>query len=75
MQIDRMADLDGASKYGSCIECTKRVTADKEAVKITFENGVSIMLCQECWIKMNGKLNRIGFEYIRERHVRDYGKN
>ena len=66
MQIERMADLDGASKYGSCTECKKSVTEDENAVKITFECGVSIMLCMECWVRMNGKLNRIGMEYVRE---------
>lgn len=67
MKIDRMTDLDGASKYGSCAECKNGVTADENALKITFESGVSIMLCMKCWVRMNGKLNRIGMDYVRKR--------
>lgn len=74
MKIDRMTDLDGASKYGSCTECKKSVTADENAVKITFECGVSIMLCMECWVRMNGKLNRIGMDYVRKR-LKEGGKD
>lgn len=67
MKIDGMTDLDGASKYGTCAECKNGVTADENALKITFESGVSIMLCMECWVRMNGKLNRIGMDYVRKR--------
>lgn len=35
MQIDQMADLWGASKYGSCTECAKGITADENAIKLT----------------------------------------
>ena len=53
MRIDQMADLWGASKYGSCTECAKGITADENAMKITFSSGVSIMLCEKCRKKLS----------------------
>ena len=64
MKIDRMADLDGASKYGTCAECKNGVTADENALKITFESGVSIMLCEKCWKKLTHILNEIDFNDV-----------
>ena len=59
MKISRMSELNGAGKYGSCSECTKNISSDDEALKITFECGSSIMLCRKCWTKLNVKLSRI----------------
>ena len=58
MQIDQMADLWGASKYGSCTECAKGITADENAMKITFSSGVSIMLCEKCRKKLSHVLDK-----------------
>ncbi len=57
MQIDKMADLLGASKYGSCAECAKGITADENAIKITF-SSVSIMLCEKCRKKLSHVLDK-----------------
>ena len=52
MKIAKMAKLDGASKYGSCMDCSKSIRSDQNALKITFDNDVSIMLCEKCWKKL-----------------------
>ena len=52
MKIAKMAKLDGASKYGSCMDCLKSIRSDSSSLKITFESDVSIMLCEKCWKKL-----------------------
>ena len=64
MMIDRMIDLDGASKYGTCAECKNGVTADENALKITLESGVSAMLYEKCWKKLTHILDEIDFNDV-----------
>lgn len=64
MQINQMVDLWGASKYGSCSECAKGITANEDAVKITFSSGVSIMLCEKCRKKLAHVLDEIDFNDV-----------
>lgn len=64
MRIDQMADLWGASKYGSCTECSKSIGSDQNALKITLESGVSVMLCEKCWKKLTHILDEIDFNDV-----------
>ena len=66
MHIDQMADLWGASKYGSCTECAKGITADENAMKITFSSGVSIMLCEKCRKKLSHVFDEIDFKCVED---------
>ena len=62
MKIDRMTDLDGASKYGTCAECKNGVTADENALKITLESGASVILCEKCWKKLTHILDGSSYQ-------------
>lgn len=64
MKIAKMAKLDGASKYGSCMDCSKSIRSDQKALKITFDNDVSIMLCEKCWKKLTHILDEIDFNDV-----------
>ena len=63
MKIVKMTKLDGASKYGSCMDCSKSIRSDQNALKITLESGVSVMLCEKCWKKLTHILDEIDFDY------------
>ena len=64
MKIAKMAKLDGASKYGSCMDCSKSIRLDQNALKITLESGVSVMLCEKCWKKLTHILDEIDFDDV-----------
>lgn len=64
MKIVKMAKLDGASKYGSCMDCSKSIRSDQNALKITLESGVSVMICEKCWKKLTHILDEIDFNDV-----------
>ena len=64
MKIVKMTKLDGASKYGSCMDCSKSIRSDQNALKITLESGVSVMLCEKCWKKLTHILDEIDFNDV-----------
>ena len=64
MKIVKMTKLDGASKYGSCMDCLKSIRSDKNALKITLESGVYVMLCEKCWKKLTHILDEIDFNDV-----------
>lgn len=47
MKVKYIKELQGASKYGTCIECGKG-TDEKEIIAISFEDGRTIHLCENC---------------------------
>ena len=64
MKIVKMTKLDGASKYGSCMDCLKSIRSDQNALKITLESGVSVMLGEKCWKKLTHILDEIDFNDV-----------
>lgn len=38
--------------------------SDQKALKITFDNDVSIMLCEKCWKKLTHILDEIDFNDV-----------
>lgn len=64
MKIVKMTKLDGASKYGTCMDCSKSIRSDQNALKITLESGVSVMLCEKCWKKLTHIFDEIDFNDV-----------
>jgi hypothetical protein len=64
MKIAKMAKLDGASKYGSCMDCSKSIRSDPSSLKITLESGASVILCEKCWKKLTHILDEIDFNDV-----------
>lgn len=64
MKIVKTTKLDGASKYGSCMDYSKSIRSDQNALKITLESGVSVMLCEKCWKKLTHILDEIDFNDV-----------
>ena len=59
MKIQRIKNLQGASKYDACIECDKDCYNEENLVRLTFESRnyeKSICLCPECLNRLIGFL-------------------
>lgn len=58
MKIQRIKNLQGTEKFGTCIECGKDSYCEKDLVRLNFGNihQVSVCLCPRCLNRLIGNL-------------------
>lgn len=61
--MERLKDLEGASRYGSCNSCRVLSVEDDSLIRIKISDGdgkyQSICLCKKCAKKLLGRLENI----------------
>ena len=58
MKIEKLSECQNASKYGTCSECGISESEIHNLYRLRF-NGVSICLCQDCFVKTRQALNNV----------------
>ena len=48
MKLEKLCNLKGAIRFGSCNDCNKSSKDDINMVRITFESSTSVCLCNKC---------------------------
>lgn len=58
MKIQRIKELQGAEKFGTCIECGKDSYVDADLIRIQLgsTHKMSACLCPECLNRLIGEL-------------------
>ena len=50
MEIKKLSDYKGASRFGNCTECGEMESDTHRLYRLQF-NGVSVCLCPSCFVK------------------------
>ena len=58
MEIKKLSDYKGASRFGNCTECGEMESDMHRLYRLQF-SGVSICLCLDCFIKVKAKINDV----------------
>lgn len=56
MQIKKLTEYKGASRFGSCIECGEAESDTHRLYRLQF-TGISICLCPDCFRRVRAKMN------------------
>ena len=58
MEIKKLTDYKGASRFGNCTECGEMESDAHRLYRLQF-NGVSICLCPLCFMKTSVAMNNV----------------
>ena len=58
MNIIKLTECKGASRFGNCIECGELESDTHRLYRLQFK-GVSICLCPDCFRKTRAKMNDV----------------
>lgn len=61
MEIKKLSDYTGASRFGNCTECGEMESDTHRLYRLQF-NGVSICLCPSCFTKTRIAMNNVTIE-------------
>lgn len=61
MEIKKLSDYKGASRFGNCTECGEMESDTHRLYRLQFR-GVSICLCPDCFRKTRAKMNGVSID-------------